>query len=227
MKNVHILGKDEEKISEMKKKLEEKGFIYVEENPDLVICYGGDGMFLIAERVFPNVPKILIKDSLICNMCCDFPIEKAIDLYEKGNYEILEIKKLKAVFKGRFEVRELLGVNDIVIRNSLPTEAVRFNVLVNGEKVSEKTLIGDGVVIATPYGSSNGAYFHSICKENFSEGIGVAFNNISEKKSCLILKKEDNIEIEILRGTAILVADNNRDFINLENGDKISIKQTK
>jgi len=226
MKKIHILGKDEEKISIIKNKLEEKGFSYVEENPEVVICYGGDGIFLIAERVFPNVPKILIKDSLICNTGQDIPIKEALDLYNKGDYKILEIKKLKANFKGRFEARELVGVNDIVIRNSLPTEAVRFNIFVNGKKISEKILIGDGVVIATSYGSSKGAYFHSICRRDFKEGIGIAFNNTSEEKSCLILKEDDEIQIEIVRGPAVLVADNNRDFINLENGDRISVKQT-
>lgn len=226
MKRIHILGKDASKIKNLKEKLEERGFTNVDENPELVICYGGDGMFLIAERIFPNVPKILIKDSLVCNMGHDISIEEVIDLYKKGNYKIEEIKKLKAVFKGRFETRELIGVNDIVIRNSLPTEAIRFNIFLNEKKIDNK-FIGDGVVVATSYGSNQGAYFHSICRRKFKKGIGIAFNNVSEKQECLIFPDAENtkIEIEISRGPAVLVADNNRDFVNLENGDKVLIKQ--
>jgi len=219
MKKIHILGKDASKIKNLKEKLEQRDFVYVDENPELVICYGGDGMFLIAERVFPGVEKLLIKDSLVCNMGHDISIEEIIDLYKKGNYDVEEIKKLKAVFKGKFETRELIGVNDIVIRNSLPTEAIRFKV--NNSNI----LIGDGVVVATAYGSNKGAYFYSICRKNFKKGIGVAFNNISEEKNCLILDENDFVEIEIVRGPAVLVADNNRDFVNLQEGDKILIKQ--
>lgn len=226
MKRVHILGKEASKIKNLKEKLEKRGFEYVDENPELVVCYGGDGMFLISERVFPGVEKLLIKDSLICNMGHDLSIEEVIDLYEKGSYDVKEIKKLKATFKGRFETRELVGVNDIVIRNSLPTEAIRFKVsCCDNEIDSSEVLIGDGVVVATSYGSSKGAYFHSICRKGFDRGIGVAFNNVSEEKDCIILDENNEISIEIVRGPAVLVADNNRDFINLENGDKVFIRQ--
>ena len=115
----------------------------------------------------------------------------------------------------------MIGVNDIVVRNSLPTEAVRFNVLV-GERGIDN-LIGDGIVVSTPYGS--GGYFSSITHKNFKTGIGIAFNNVTKSHESLILAEDEKIEIEIVRGPAVLVADNNRDFINLENGDKIRIEQ--
>jgi len=220
MKKIHIVGKDLEKIEDMKEILESNGFNYVEENPDLVITYGGDGMFLIAERMFPGVPKVSLKDSEIGNKCCDFPLEEVLKKYSSGDFEIEEIKKLKAVHKGRFEFRELLGANDIVIRNSLPTEAVRFNISVAGKDVGE--LIGDGIVVSTPYGS--GGYFSSITGKDFENGIGLAFNNITGSRKPLFLSGEEKIEIEIVRGPAILVSDNNRDYINLENGDKVIIE---
>jgi len=217
MKRIHIIGKDLEKIEGMKEILESHGFEYVEENPDVVITYGGDGMFLIAERMFPGVPKIPLKDSEVGNKCCDLDLGEVLERYSSGAFEIEEIRKLKAVHRGRFEVRELLGTNDIVIRNSLPTEAVRFNVGEIGE------FIGDGVVVSTAYGSSG--YFSSITGKEFEEGVGLAFNNVTESHEPLILSGEEKIEIKIIRGPAVLVADNNRDYINLENGDKVMIEQ--
>jgi len=226
MKKINIIGKDILKKEEYKQKLLENGFEYNEENPDLVICYGGDGIFLIAERVFPEVPKILVKGSKISNMGISMGIEEILERYKKGEYKIQEIKKLKATYKGEFETRSLIGVNDIVIRNSLPTEALRFKVKINGKPLlDEKEFIGDGVVIATPYGSSKGAYFYSITQKSFTEGIGIAFNNISENETEKIIGDNMNVEIEIARGPGILVADNNRDFINLERGDKIIIEK--
>lgn len=222
MKRIHIVGRDLEKIEGMKEILESQGFSYVEENPDLVISYGGDGMFLIAERMFPGVQKILMKDSAVGNECYDIDLEKVLKKYVQKDFEIEEIYKLKAVYRGRFETRELVGVNDIVVRNSLPTEAVRFKVFIDGKDIGE--FIGDGVVISTPYGS--GGYFASITRRKFDKGMGVAFSNVTKLYEPLILSESGRIEIEIVRGPAVLVADNNRDYINLENGDKIVVKQT-
>jgi len=222
MKRINIFGKNPEKIESLKSKIAEKGFIYVEENPDLVICYGGDGMFLIAERVFPNVPKVSIRDSYVGNMACDFDFCEVLDLYSRGEFTVEEIKKLRAVRKGRFEIRELKGVNDIVIRNSLPTEAIRFQYRINEGEWSE-VLIGDGLVISTPYGSNKGAYFYSVVQKSFSVGVGVAFNNVTEFRKPLFLSADDFLEVEIVRGIGVMVADNNRDFVNLEKGDVIKV----
>jgi hypothetical protein len=120
--------------------------------------------------MFPLVPKLLIRNSEVGNTCHNIDPIEAVKKYCAGNFKLSEIRKLKATHKGRFEYRELIGVNDIVIRNSLPTEAIRFRYRINEEEWS-KTLIGDGLVISTPYGSTKGAYFYSINQETFLEGI--------------------------------------------------------
>lgn len=224
MKRIRIIGKDIEKVECLRGKFLEKGFECVEENPDVVISYGGDGMFLISERMFPGVPKILVRDSEIGNKYEDLHINEILDFYSSGNFKLEEIQKIRAVKKGQFEIRELIGVNDIVIRNSLPTEAIRFRYRINEGDWSE-VLIGDGLVVSTAYGSSRGAYFHSITGESFSEGLGVAFNNIaSEKKEEIYFTGCEEFEVEIVRGLGVLVSDNNRDFVNLEKGDTVKIK---
>ncbi len=217
---IAVIGKEIEKL---KKKIEEKGFEYDEKNPEMVICYGGDGTFLIGERVYPNIPKLLVKVSPTSNKGYQIKIDKVLKKFNKKEFIIKKIKKLKAVYQGTFETRSLIGVNDIVIRNSLPTEALRFKLKT---KNFNETFIGDGVVIATNYGSSQGAYFYSITRKEFKKGIGIAFNNVTKKQKSKTISKKDKIEIEIIRGPGVLVADNNRDYINLEKGDKIKIFQT-
>jgi len=215
-----VIGRETE---ELKRKVKEKGFEHDKENPEVVLCYGGDGIFLIGERVYPGVPKVLVKVSTISNKGHEIKIEKVLEKFNKKEFTIQEIKKLKAVYQGAFEKRSLVGVNDIVIRNSLPTEALRFKLKT---KNFNKEFIGDGLVIATNYGSSQGAYFYSITKKEFEKGIGIAFNNVTKKQELKIISEKDEIEIKITRGPGVLVADNNRDYINLEKGDKIKIFQT-
>jgi hypothetical protein len=219
---IHIFGRNPEKIEEFKLLLKDFSLEYSEEHPDLVVCYGGDGTFLISERVFPGTPKIFIRGSEISIKGEDLEIVDAIDSYLNGKYQIEKIKKLKAIQRGIFETRELIGVNDIVIRNTLPTEAIRFKFKINGTE-NKKEYIGDGIVVSTHFGSTG--YFYSIVGECFEEGIGLAFNNIKGDKTAQYFKEDTKIEILITRGPGVLVADNNRDYINLEKGDKIIIKQ--
>ncbi|MFA5019955.1 MAG: hypothetical protein WC533_02550 [Candidatus Pacearchaeota archaeon] len=221
MKKICIVGKDMENSKKLKEHLLKLGFEYSEENPSLVIAYGGDGTLLIAERQFPGVLKILVKDSNTSSKACNLHIEDIIKKYLAHDYEIEIINKLKAIANLSSKTRELTGMNDIVIRNTLPTEAVRFESFINNKLIGE--FIGDGVVIATPYGST--AYFHSITRKNICNGIGIAFNNITAEKPLLNLENKERIKFKILRGPAVLVADNNRDFINLEKGDEVEIFQ--
>lgn len=215
-----VIGKEIEKLKE---KVKKKGFEYDEKNPEIIICYGGDGIFLIAERIYPGIPKVLVKGSPISNKGYKIKIEDVLEKFNKKEFEVQEIKKLRAIYQGVFESRSLLGINDIVIRNNLPTEALRFKLKV---KNFEKSFIGDGIIIATNYGSSQGAYFYSVARKEFKKGIGIAFNNVTKKQKAKIVSEKDKIEVEIIRGPGVLVADNNRDYITLEKGDKIKIFQT-
>ena len=224
MEKVYVIGKNDEKVNSLKNRLRQY-FVYSEKNPDLIIAYGGDGTLLIAERQFPGVKKILLRDSYTCKNGHE-DIDGVIKKYLCNDYKIKEINKLKAVAHTSNGIRELIAMNDIVIRNTLPTEAIRFILEINkggDENEDGKEYIGDGVVISTPYGS--GAYFHSITKEKFDEGIGLAFNNLTEKERHIILNNKDNINIKITRGPGVLVSDNNRDFVNLEHEDYVTIEQ--
>lgn len=213
----NVVAKTDEKVKEARKILDKEGYEY-SENPEIVFCIGGDGTFLISERMFPGVLKVLTRDSKTCKNCHEHSIEEIAKLIKNGKFKVKELVKLGAKFNGK----ELVGVNDIVLRNSLPTEAARFSLFVDGKEIY-KELIGDGLVIATPYGS--GAYFYSIARKKIDNGIGIAFNNTHEEKEPLILKGDEKIEVEINRGPGVLVADNNRDFIELKDGDKFVVQK--
>ena len=106
-------------------------------------------------------------------------------------------------------------LNEFTIRNSLQTEAIRFDVTVNGN--SDK-YIGDGVVVATPHGSS--AYYYSITRKTFDKGIGMAFNNPhTENAKNTVLDKDSEIQIKITRGDAFISSDNDKEMDKISEGD--------
>jgi NAD kinase len=53
-------------------------FDIVTEAPDVVVCYGGDGTLLSAEREWPSAPKTPIRNSLRGNRCIAHPAPDVI-----------------------------------------------------------------------------------------------------------------------------------------------------
>ena len=116
-----------------------------------------------------------------------------------------------------------MAVNDIVIRNKNQYEAIRFNVKINNKDLNSK-FIGDGIIVSTVFGSTG--YFNSITKTTFTKGIGLAFNNILAR-TYEILKEDDVIDLILLKGQALVSADNNKKLISLKENSKIRIKKSK
>ena len=214
-----IFGRNKEVISKYKKQIKKNSLVYDEKNPDIVISLGGDGTFLMAERVYPGVPKLLIRDKNVCIKCDWDSLSPILNRLKNGKYKIEEHRKLEAIYK-----KKVFAINDIVIRNDNPVHAIRFFLSVNGKRVNGE-LIGDGVVIATPFGST--AYYYSITKKTFKKGIGIAFNNLAEKLENMNVSDNAKVDIKITRGNATLSWDNEEKTPILKKGDKIIIKLSK
>jgi NAD+ kinase len=116
----------------------------------------------------------------------------------------------------------LIGLNDVIVHNKDARRGIRYKVTINNNQES-KEIIGDGVVIATPFGST--AYYRSITDSFFEVGLGLAFNNSTEQADHMVLKDDSKISISITRGPALVYSDNKDDFIELENGDSVEIKK--
>lgn len=208
--------------SEVKNCLIEKDFELVENDPDFVVCYGGDGTVLFGERKFPGVPKLIIKTSRACRIY-DYTLNDLPDLLSRikaGDYQIHSEMKIETEAKGE----NLVGLNEIQVHLKLPIYAVRFSLSVNGKKYDG--LIGDGVIVATPFGST--AYYRATGGKSFKEGIGVSFNNLHNSDVKSFVTHENTIlKLIITRGPAWLLADNNENFVDLEAGDAVTIKKSK
>ena len=208
--------------SEVKNCLIEKDFELVENDPDFVVCYGGDGTVLFGERKFPGVPKLIIKTSRACRIY-DYTLNDLPGLLSRikaGDYQIHSEMKIETEAKGE----NLVGLNEIQVHLKLPIYAVRFSLSVNGKKYDG--LIGDGVIVATPFGST--AYYRATGGKSFKEGIGVSFNNLHNSDVKSFVTPENTIlKLIITRGPAWLLADNNENFVDLEAGDAVTIRKSK
>jgi NAD+ kinase len=195
------------------------GFTLVEQSPELVIAVGGDGTLMRSEHAWPGIPKLALRDSMICKKCSRLSNEEVLAYVAAGNYTTEPLMKLEAQAKER----TLLAVNDIVLHNSDPRHGVRYRVAVNGRPLGG-IIIGDGIVVATPFGST--AYYRSITDSSFELGIGLAFNNSTEQADHMVLKEHTEISVVLERGPATLYADNAPDNISLEAGDEVVIRRS-
>lgn len=204
-----LFGKNSQNLEGLVKSL---GFEIVNSNPDVIISHGGDGTLLSAERQYPGIPKIPLRNSAVCKKCIDHEEKTVLEKLIAGKLQLKEYKKIETSIL----YKDLFALNDFVIRNKEPMHSIRFTVENN------KILIGDGVVVSTPFGSTG--YFKSITEQTFNQGFGVAFNNITEKTDPLLLRDDEGVTFELVRGNATLSFDNNPDIFTIDEGSKLIFK---
>lgn len=200
--------------------LKNGGFEVVDVDPDFVVCFGGDGTVLFSERSFPGVPKLVIKTSRAYRRYGYVPHELygVLGKILEGDFELIEEMKLV----GEAGDRRVVGLNEVQVHLKLPYSAIRFGISVSGEEFGD--LIGDGVVVATPFGSTG--YYVATGGEPFKKGIGISFNNLHRKKVQSFVVSEDSVvELTISRGPAWFLADNYERFVELNTGDSATIKK--
>ena len=212
---VIVFGTEQEKVLDL---IADAGITVVEENPDFIVSFGGDGTVIRSETKYPEIPKIILKNSAICKLCSKLENQEVLERVKSGNYTIEEYLKLSVTVND--ETRSAL--NDITIHNADPRHGLRYHVWVNGKQVG-KDIIGDGVVISTPFGST--AYYRSITDSFFELGIGLAFNNSTEQSDHMVIREDSIVELEIERGPALVYVDT-QEAIHLNKGDRIQVKKS-
>ncbi len=197
------------------------GLVYDERRPDIVLTYGGDGTLLHAERRYPCVPKVALRNSRTCQKCHDHAVEHALDALRRGSYRSRRLPKL--LVEARRGSR-LLGrgeaLNEVSLRNREVERALRFLLVVDGKTISGP-FIGDGVVVATPFGSA--AYYRSITRASFARGFRFAFNNVVQRVGSAPLRASFSFHVTIVRGPGVVSADNAR-VAELRDGDRVIVR---
>ena len=208
-------------VSDVERKLMKSGFRIVARDPDFVVCYGGDGTVLFAERKFPEIPKLVMKKSAVCRKY-NYPLhdlENVLPMIKIGKFKIRKEMKLEATCKNE----RLVGLNEIQVRAKLPVYALRFSVSVNRRAIGD--LIGDGVVFATPFGSTG--YYKSTGGKQFNKGIGISFNNLQNRRVGSIVVSEDSeIRVKATRGPALVFADNNERPLEFQDDEAVIVRKS-
>lgn len=189
----------------------------VQQKPELVLCYGGDGTLLFAERQYPGVTKVMIRNSRVCYHCAELTRQTILKLIDQKKYRLVKHYLVEGKAKGK----TLYGINDVVIGHKNINTGLRFTVYLNGEHYGREFL-GDGIVVSTPLGSTG--YYQSITRSTFQDGLGVAFNNAVNNIGHIVVDEKTRVTVRIHRESALLMADNNPLIISLEPKDEITIQ---
>ncbi|MBR2560022.1 MAG: NAD(+)/NADH kinase [Firmicutes bacterium] len=128
---------------------------------DLIVCIGGGGTFLeaIHHFDFPEVPFIGINtghlgffQEMMPDMLDDF-----ITNYREEKYSLQPMHTVQALVTSGGRTDEYVGLNEVIIC-SASTHSVHLNISIGGSFIERFS--GDGVLIATPAGST--AYNYSL-----------------------------------------------------------------
>jgi NAD+ kinase len=215
MTRVLVMGTDTDGIGPL---LRERGLRIVSDDPEVVLTYGGDGLLLRAEAAWPGVPKLPLRNSRHGFKCQPHQVADALDRLIERRLVAQEHFKVRGEAVGRVKI----GLNDVCVHNARPTSAVRYRVWIDGHERARE-LVGDGVVVASPFGST--AYYRTITRGSFREGLGLAFNNSMEPVDHIVLPASAKIRVRVTRGPALLVADNQPDDVPLDDGDEVVFRR--
>ncbi|HUW62716.1 MAG TPA: hypothetical protein VMZ06_17040 [Candidatus Bathyarchaeia archaeon] len=192
-------------------------------DPDVVVCYGGDGTLLAAECQWPGVPKAPIRNSRRGNRCIEHPPAAVIERLARGELVETSYCKLECVVLRADQPEPaavLTAMNEINVHMARINSALRFRMWIDDDAYkSGIEILGDGFVISTPFGST--AYFNHITRGLFHSGIGVAFKSTSEHTNHVIVPEDSAVRILITRGPGILTYDNSTEYTELFEGDEL------
>lgn len=123
---------------------------------DLLVCFGGDGTILHAARdaTLHNVPLMGVNMGSVGFMAELERSELArLSLLAKGEYMVEERMMLDVkVFHGDRMVSQDLALNDAVLSKGSVARVAELEVLADETQIT--TISGDGVIVATPTGST-------------------------------------------------------------------------
>lgn len=201
----------------------------------VIVTIGGDGTILYAARKYPE-PRILpVRAGTSKGNRAAFDVDHLVEnlqALEAGNAAITtrQFSTLTAETDGEQLADGFRALNEISLHHSSPVLAATFAVRIEDGSVREfPELIGDGVLVATPFGSTG--YFTAITGQTFTEGFGVAFNNIhtpADTPEFVLCSESVVVEFELLStkrsSGAVLTRDDDSSPYELSEGQTVTIR---
>jgi NAD+ kinase len=237
-----VTARDPDRGAAAVEALEAEGYDLVDEyDPAAVtVVLGGDGSILYAARQYPEPTMLPVRSGASKGhqtSLDESELLSAVETIEDGTagqaYRVERYDQLTAASDDADLSGEFTALNDVCLHHREPTMAAEFAVTLHTSAGPREfpELIGDGLVVATPFGSS--AYFRSITGTTFETGLGVAFNNVhwpDETPDHVRLGPTGRVDLRILEAdnaaAAVLTRDNDPNPIPLHPGATVTIAQS-
>src|SRR3989338_1671090 len=166
---------------------------------DIVLVFGGDGSLLYAVHNLKNkIPVLGINCGNIGRLMAfnENEISRKLPNVLEGKYLLDERAKLSVSADGK-----LIGeaLNDVLIAPEKPGRLVRYSLHINGKAKGREA--DDGLIIATPTGSTAHAYSAGgpVIHEKRNSFVVVRLNPLDREKKPFVVKNNSKIEVKDLQ----------------------------
>jgi len=204
----------------------------------IIITLGGDGSILHAARNYADptiLPVVAGRSEGNRSRLDSDELVATLDALEAGELTLgrTSYEQIAAYRDGEQLRGDFTALNEISLHHRSPVLGAIFAVRIReGDEIQEfERVIGDGALVATPFGATG--YYRSITGGTFSDGLGVAFNNIHKPQGMPVYKVcsvDAVVELELLKTSrasgAVLTRDNDDETHELASGESIEIKRS-
>jgi len=231
-------------VERIRKKLVEYGFDLCENEPKIVVVWGGDGSILRSARKYPKSSLLGLREKSVGHLaeidgtCLDYAVER---LAEK-EYRLEAASRVELVYN---DIR-LHGLNEVYFSREYEY-ATRFRVFVDGDSLYEGVLFGDGCLAASPCGSTAHSWtagrqmilqphekaiiFTPLSSGYLNKRILVNGTSVAKPVEQVKVPDDKAVVVEILRGGRNKFATDGLDeltmVIDLEDGDEVLFRKAK
>ena len=201
-----------------------------------IVTIGGDGTILYAARTYPDPTILPVRAGTSKGNRAAFDVDLLVEkltALEDGSESLVSTSfQTLTAFRDGAELRGgFRALNEVSLHHQSPVLATTFAVRVDDDGTVREfpELIGDGVLVATPFGSTG--YFRAITGQTFSDGFGIAFNNIHTPRDTpemIRCTESAVVELEVLTtkrsSGAVLTRDDDDTPYQLEANEPITVR---
>ncbi len=198
---------------------------------DVMISMGGDGTMLATARAVGSTGTPILGINLgslgFLTQQTPVELESALETIVAGRHTLQERMLLRAqVGKDKSRLKTPYALNDVVINNGDISRVLDITMSVNGEDVV--TYVADGLVIATPTGSTayNLAVGGPILHPSIEAIIASPIAPFSLTTRPMILSANDLLEVIIQsKGREANLTLDGQIMVPVQNGEKVSVRR--